>query len=103
MEVTALTRDQLVELKGNYLDERMDGGASWGEIADADEIISDAEIFEAYAGTDFGNDDFSCTAGMSDDLFDADTRTLRKIISDYARDISVEDIERNASVVCMEG
>lgn len=100
MEVTALTRDQLVELKGNYLDERMDGGASWGEIADADEIISDAEIFEAYAGTDFVNDDFSCTAGMSDDLFDADTRTLRKIISDYARDISVEDIERNASIVC---
>ena len=38
MEVTELSRDQLTELKGNYLDERMDGSASWGEIADADRI-----------------------------------------------------------------
>lgn len=100
MEVTALTRDQLVELKGNSLDERMDGSASWGEIADADEIISDAEIFEAYAGYEFGNDDFSCTAGISEDLFDADERTVLRSVRQCADRITLEDIERNASIVC---
>ena len=100
MEVTELSRDQLTELKGNYLDERMDGSASWGEIADADEIISDAEIFEAYAGYEFGNDDFGCTAGISEDLFDADERTVLRSVRQCADRITLEDIERNASIVC---
>lgn len=69
MDVTELTRDQLAELKGNYLCEQNDAkgeGTSWGELAAADELVSDEEIFEAYAGTIFSSDDFSCTAGTED-------------------------------------
>lgn len=103
MDVHELSRDQLTELKGNYICEKNEErgeGTSWGEIADADEIISDAEIFEAYAGYEFGNDDFSCTAGISEDLFDADERTVLRSVRQCADRITLEDIERNASIVC---
>lgn len=102
MEVTELSRDQLTELKGEYLDnwlyENEGRDASMGEWIDADEIVSDDEIFREYEGVDFVNDDFFSTAGMSDSLFDADER-WRGMTRRYAEDISVEDIERNASVV----
>ena len=57
MKVTELTREQLAELKRNYLIETRDG-VSWGELADADELVPDALVFEVYAGTDFVPDDF---------------------------------------------
>lgn len=71
-EATDLTRDELTELKQNYLIELSDCGKyaevmgvewdapSWGEIAAADEIISDEAIFEHYAGTCFVEEDFFC-------------------------------------------
>lgn len=67
MKVKELNRDQLIELKGKYLDNKIyeeeNRGASYGELAQADTLVTDKEIFEEYAGTDFVNDDFACTTG----------------------------------------
>ena len=70
MTVTELTRDQLIQLKQNYMIELADSGEfaevmgvdydapSWGELAWADDIIPDYVIFEHYSGTYFVEDDF---------------------------------------------
>ncbi len=63
MTVHDLNSDQLSQLKQNMLCERMDAhgeSPSWGELADADNIISDAEVKDQYSGVDFVPDDFSC-------------------------------------------
>ena len=67
MSVHELNRDQMIELKQSMLTERMlanDAEPSWGELADADETISDDEVINEYAGTNFVNDDFFCTANL---------------------------------------
>lgn len=61
MKVKDLSRDQLIELKQHYLCEQ-DMQPSWGELADADELVSDETVFEEYADIHFVNDDFFCTA-----------------------------------------
>ena len=57
-----LYREQMTVLKGSYLDQHLietEGrSASYGELADADEIVPDEVIHEAYAGTYFSPDDF---------------------------------------------
>ena len=61
MSITELSRKQLTELKQAYLTELFyrDGlEPSWGELADADQLIPDAEIFEAYEGCIFAPGDF---------------------------------------------
>lgn len=62
MTVSELTREQLVQLKQSYLTEHLleveDREPSYGELADADEIVPDAIIFEAEAATVFSPDDF---------------------------------------------
>ena len=62
MKVTELTRDQLVQLKQGYFCGRPEE-PSWEELAQADTLITDEEIFSAYEGVEFSADDFSCTAG----------------------------------------
>ena len=65
MNVTELTRDQLHELKERMICDRNDErgeGTSYGELASADTLISDAEVFEEFAGFVFSDDDFFCTA-----------------------------------------
>lgn len=56
------------ELKQNYL--CFHGGkefsVSWGELAEADELVSDEDLEEEYGDVDFHCDDFWCTAGMYD-------------------------------------
>ena len=63
MTVYDLNKDQLVELKQNYLMQHLleveNRSPSWKEMSDADEIISDEMIFEQYGSTDFPYDDFS--------------------------------------------
>lgn len=47
-------------LKVSMLVERADAendSPSWGELADADELISDSELDEYYQGVMFGDDD----------------------------------------------
>lgn len=49
-----------LSLKEAMLIERADAEnnwPSWGELADADELISDAELDEYYQGVLFGDDD----------------------------------------------
>lgn len=57
MSVYELTRDQLVQLKQNYLCDTQDT-VFMSELAFADEIVSDKVIFENYAGYIFSSDDF---------------------------------------------
>ena len=65
--VYELSREQLAELKQNYLvqmaEETGDEELTTCDLAEADSIVSDAAIFEAYDGTIFTDDDFICTAG----------------------------------------
>lgn len=57
MTVRELSRSQLVELKENHLCQTQEN-VSYGELADANSIISDEEIFEEYDGYYFTSDDF---------------------------------------------
>ena len=61
MKVQDLTRDQLVELKQGYLCGRPEE-PSWEELAQADTLISDEEIFSAYDGYNFVPEDFVCSS-----------------------------------------
>lgn len=61
MNVKDLNKDQLLQLKQRMIDERNNGngdGTSYYELADADNIITDEEVFEEYAATSFSEDDF---------------------------------------------
>ena len=73
MTVDQLTRDQVIELKQAYMGELVNEGKfaetfgveydepSWGDLANADELVSDAVVEEHYAGIDFVSDDFFCS------------------------------------------
>lgn len=58
MSVHELTRDQIVLLKQDYLCNTRES-VSWGELADADELVSDEYIKERYEGTEFVPEDFA--------------------------------------------
>lgn len=73
MTVQELTREQLIELKVAYLFELDSEGAlneviyndpeddsplSWGEIANADNLVPDNVVIEHYEGTVFMPEDF---------------------------------------------
>ena len=62
MSLEELTREQIISLKQNMLIEQYDRGEcdapSYGELADADEIVSDSAVREKYAGTEFVPEDF---------------------------------------------
>ena len=72
MKAQDLTRDQLAQLKADYLFRLADEGTfaevldvdydypSWGDIANADEIVPDDVIFDEYDATDFVEEDFCC-------------------------------------------
>ena len=74
MDVLELSREQLTELKQNYLTQLADEGSyaevldvdynepSYSDLANADEIVPDCVIFKNYEGVCFTNDDFFCTA-----------------------------------------
>ena len=59
MKVSELNRDQLTQLKARYYDDRHPDGISWGELANADDLVTDEEIIEAYTGVEFSPDDFT--------------------------------------------
>lgn len=75
MDVRELSKDQMHELKERYLTKLADEGSyaeildvdynepSYGDLADADELVPDDVVFRNYEGTHFVNDDFFCTAG----------------------------------------
>ena len=65
MSVTDLTKEQLTELKENYLCETQEN-VSYNELANVNDIISDKLIKSIYAGVSFVPDDFFCTAFKED-------------------------------------
>nr|DAG40080.1 MAG TPA: hypothetical protein [Caudoviricetes sp.] len=62
MDVTELSREQLLELKQSLLESVVGHQPSWYECAYADDIVSDKQVYEEYGGTDFTPSDFFCTA-----------------------------------------
>lgn len=62
MKVTELNREQLHELKERYLLAEADEGnrpwPSWGELIAADELVTDEQVFAAWEGTEFTEEDF---------------------------------------------
>lgn len=62
MFVRELTTEQIYALKQAYLMEKLDREEhrcpSWGELADAGELVSDEEIFGEYDRVEFSPDDF---------------------------------------------
>ena len=62
MKLKDLNDDQRLQLKQRILTDRMDAkdeSPSYGELADADTLVTDEELEEAYGGTEFVADDFS--------------------------------------------
>lgn len=84
MKVNDLNRDRLIELKQNYLCRLADEGQfseitgrdydapSYGDLADADDIVPDDVILREYDGVEFTEEDFS----VCDDEPDASTDEL---------------------------
>ena len=62
MTVHDLSHEQLIELKQTLL--CRDDSPSYGDLADADELVSDETVFKEFDGVEFSNDDFFCTAGQ---------------------------------------
>lgn len=67
MTVYELNRDQFSELKEAFLAQHLvecgdEEFISYELLADADELIPDEAIFEAYEGVIFTEDDFFCSA-----------------------------------------
>lgn len=63
MKLSDLTNEQRLELKQAIVKDRNEHigeGTSYGELADADELVDDEVLVEAYAGTEFSPDDFDC-------------------------------------------
>ena len=56
MNVKELNREQLIILKGRYLSK--DEDISYGELFEADDLVSDETIFEEFEGFDFVEEDF---------------------------------------------
>lgn len=59
MKLKDLTPDQKRELKQSLLTQDRD--VSYGELANADELVSDKQLEDAYGDTEFTEDDFFCT------------------------------------------
>lgn len=62
MKFTELTREQKVKVKQRLLCETREGSGiapTWGELADVDNVITDAECEEKFKGTEFVPEDFS--------------------------------------------
>lgn len=57
-----LSRDQIIELKQGMLCSADGESPSYGELADADELISDEDVRKEYGETVFSPEDFSCEA-----------------------------------------
>lgn len=57
MTVYELNREQLTQLKTDYL--VREGAISWGEIANANELVTDEEIYTEFEGVYFVPGDFS--------------------------------------------
>lgn len=60
MTLKDLTPEQKLQVKQNILTQKQDN-VSWGELFNADELISDDELEQEYGSTKFVDDDFLST------------------------------------------
>lgn len=61
MTVYELSHDQLQQVKVNYYTNDLgepNGPLSYGDLLNIDGIVSNDEVYDAYAGVDFTEDDF---------------------------------------------
>jgi len=58
MNVRELNREQLLQLKQRYLCETQDETVSYGELAAADELVTDEQVFKMFDGYVFTEEDF---------------------------------------------
>ena len=87
-----LNNDQRIELKQRILmerNERRGEGVSYGELADADDLVSDEDARDWAKGMEFSSDDFSCGEaadrdGVLDELKEWAEREL--LADNYRRD-----------------
>ncbi len=98
MDVHDLSRDQLIELKQNYMVELADNGEfaevmgvdydnpSYRDMADADKLISDEDIFRHYDGYTFTEDDFF------ESLKSRKPRKMKESIEDITIDTGDQEI-----------
>lgn len=61
MTLKDLSEEQKLELKQAIL--TRDRDVSYGELVNADELVTDEELEKEYGGTEFTPDDFFCTGG----------------------------------------
>ena len=62
MTIRELTPEQLTQVKQRYYTQKQDEkgeGVSWGELAQINDLVSDAEIYEQFEGVSFVPDDFT--------------------------------------------
>ena len=62
MTIKELTPEQLTQVKQNYYTQKQaekGEGVSWGELAQINDLVTDAEIIAEFAGVDFVPDDFT--------------------------------------------
>ena len=65
MTVYQLTPEQLFELKQAYLMETMEEAPDYYTLANADDYVSDEEVFEYYKHFTFSDDDFGFDASAA--------------------------------------
>jgi hypothetical protein len=62
MTINELNKEQIIQIKERMLDdecyEKEKRGASYGELAEADSLVSDEEVREHFKGTVFSEEDF---------------------------------------------
>lgn len=91
MRLDDLTAEQKLELKQRILDDRnehLGEGTSYGELANADELVDDEVLEAEYGSTEFSPDDFSCGVaadrdGVLDELKEWAEREL--LTANYAK------------------
>lgn len=91
MTLSDLNEEQRLELKQSHLMKEMDKrgeSPSYGELAEADSLVSDSELEKEYGGTEFSPDDFSCGVaadrnGVLNDLKEWAEREL--LMAKYAK------------------
>jgi hypothetical protein len=69
MTFAELNEDQRIQLKQRILvdrNEAMGEGTSYGELANADELVSDEDLEACYDGTEFSPDDFGTEVSPDD-------------------------------------
>ena len=84
MKVKELSREQLIELKQNYLS-TLNKDCSYMDLADADEKVSDQKIFEVFGDTEFVPDDFFSSKEREEVTYEQFVEDLKVLRNDSSK------------------